>query len=236
MNNVSASSQTPSETTPELFGTGFHRGRAELSSNPSRELINVPYDDRWRNRKRVSLCHSAGLPTPVVTPEGAVLTANFDTVPVEPDSHALSFRQVDSPGDSSPPPAYRFSWRRWSREWLCKKEKERGKEKTGSMRRGSTVASIRPSIQSQRHDCERVEEDKEGEERKKSEYEVLRPATCTDDRCPNTVHRGLLLLFPTQFLCFLLFTFAFSLPVLLTVSTILLESTLLNRDSAPMPA
>jgi hypothetical protein len=165
MNNISASSQTPSESTPELFDTGFYRGRAELSSNPSRELINVPYDDRWPNRKRVSLCHSAGLPTPVVTPEGAVLTANFDTVPVEPDSHALSFRQVDSPGDSSPPPAYRLSWRRWSREGLCKKEKERGKEKTETMRRGSTIASIRPSIQSQRDDCERVEEDKEGEER-----------------------------------------------------------------------
>jgi hypothetical protein len=75
---------------------------------------------------------------------------------------------------------------------------------------------------------------KKGKKGKKSEYEVLRPAT--DDRCPNTVHRGLLLVFPTQFLCFLLFTFAFSSPVLLTVSTILLESTLLNRDSAPMPA
>ncbi|KAL3493713.1 hypothetical protein BJX62DRAFT_235076 [Aspergillus germanicus] len=165
MNNISASSQTPSETTPELFDTGFYRGRTELSSNPSRELINVPYDDRWRNRKRVSLCHPVALPTPVVTPEGAVLTANFDTVPVEPDSRALSFRQVDSPRDSSPPPAYRFSWRRWSGERLCKKEKEREKEKTESMRRGSTIASIRRSIQSQRHECEMVEEDKEGEER-----------------------------------------------------------------------
>jgi hypothetical protein len=168
MNNISASSQTPSETTPELFDTGFYRGRAELSSNPSREPINVPYDDRWRNRTRVSLCHPVGLPTPVVTSEGAVLTANFDTVPVEPDSHALSFRQVDSPGDSSPPPAYRFSWRRWSREGLCKKEKEREK-KTESMRRGSTIASMRPSIQSQRHECERVEEDKDGEEREERE-------------------------------------------------------------------
>jgi hypothetical protein len=167
MNNISASSQTPSETTPELFDTGFYRGRAELSSNPSREPINVPYDDRWRNRTRVSLCHPVGLPTPVVTSEGAVLTANFDTVPVEPDSHALSFRQVDSPGDSSPPPAYRFSWRRWSREGLCK-EKEREK-KTESMRRGSTIASMRPSIQSQRHECERVEEDKDGEEREERE-------------------------------------------------------------------
>jgi hypothetical protein len=165
MNNISASSQTPLETTFELFDTGFYRGRVELSSNPSRELINMPYDDRWRNRKRVPLCHSAGLPTPVVTPEGAVLTANFDTLPVEPDSHALSFRQIDSPRDSTPPPAYRFSWRRWSREGLCKKEKERAKEKTESIRRGSTTASIRPSIQSQRYDCERVEEDKEGEER-----------------------------------------------------------------------
>ncbi|KAJ0426129.1 hypothetical protein BJY00DRAFT_126163 [Aspergillus carlsbadensis] len=168
MNSIGASSQTPLETTPELFDTVFYRGRAELSSNPSRALINVPYDDRWRNRKRVSLCHSAGLPAPVVTPEGAVLTANFDRVPAEPDSHALSFRQNASPGDSSPPPAYRFSWPRWSRQGSCKKEKERESQKTESIRRGSTTASIRPSIQSQRHECERVEEDKEGEEKEET--------------------------------------------------------------------
>ncbi|KAL3457870.1 hypothetical protein BJX64DRAFT_292722 [Aspergillus heterothallicus] len=160
MNSFSGPCQIPHETTSELFDTGFYRGRAELSSNPSRELINIPYDDRLRERKRISLWRSSGPRSPVVTRDGAILTANFNQVPVEPGCHAVSFTKLDSPSDASPP-AYRLSWSR-SREGAGKEEKNR--EGIERIRQDSSGNSVRPGIQFPYRECERIEENKEGEE------------------------------------------------------------------------
>ncbi|KAL2814999.1 hypothetical protein BJX63DRAFT_187315 [Aspergillus granulosus] len=140
INNCSASNHSPYETTPELFDTGFYRGRAELSSTPSRELINVPYDDQLSERKQRSLWRSEGLLTPVVTRDGAILTANFNGVLAGPSCHAMSFMQLVSPSDSSPL-TYQFNWRSRERK---EKEKEKENNKQG-MRWGVANNCFRPA-------------------------------------------------------------------------------------------
>ncbi|OJJ60859.1 hypothetical protein ASPSYDRAFT_87432 [Aspergillus sydowii CBS 593.65] len=115
------------DTTPELFDTGFYLGRLELPASSSRELINIPFNERQRQRQRQDeqkqIYRAAGLPSPIITPGGAILSANFNSVPVDPDSHAMSFMDYDSASElkpptlappGSPPPVYRSDRRRGS--------------------------------------------------------------------------------------------------------------------------
>ncbi|KAL4918857.1 hypothetical protein BDW62DRAFT_180542 [Aspergillus aurantiobrunneus] len=112
---INSSSSTT--TTPELSDTGFYRGRLELPASSSRELINVPFSERERHKQQKQLYRAAGLPSPIITPDGAILSANFNGLPVDPDSHATSFMDYDSASrEAKSPPAYRSEWRRGSRE------------------------------------------------------------------------------------------------------------------------
>ncbi|KAL2865749.1 uncharacterized protein BJX67DRAFT_154467 [Aspergillus lucknowensis] len=127
--------QNPShESTPELFDTGFYRGRVELSATPSRELINIPYTERLRQRQLNQIGSAANASTPVITPDGAILTANFNQIPVDPDSHAMSFMQFDAPSESAPP-VYQGRQREGSKG--PKEPIEGKKEKDKKMRSGS---------------------------------------------------------------------------------------------------
>ncbi|KAL4778631.1 hypothetical protein BJX76DRAFT_362553 [Aspergillus varians] len=105
--------------TPELFDTGFYRGRLELPANSLRELINIPFTERQRQTQQKQLYCSAGQPSPIITSDGAILSANFNCFPVDPDSHAMSFMDYDSACDLTPepqPPGSRCEWRRGSKE------------------------------------------------------------------------------------------------------------------------
>ncbi|KAL4939035.1 hypothetical protein BDV06DRAFT_43549 [Aspergillus oleicola] len=76
-------------STPELSDTGFRVGRIELPETGScRELINIPLAQRQKQ-----LYRNAGLPCPIITPDGAILSANFYSLPVDLDSHAMSFME-----------------------------------------------------------------------------------------------------------------------------------------------
>ncbi|KAL4969498.1 uncharacterized protein BDV14DRAFT_84456 [Aspergillus stella-maris] len=79
-------------STPELSDTGFRLGRIELpETGSSRELINIPLAQRQQYNAQRQLYRNAELPSPIITPDGAVLSANFNSLPVDPDSHAMSF-------------------------------------------------------------------------------------------------------------------------------------------------
>ncbi|KAL4897607.1 hypothetical protein BDV59DRAFT_47003 [Aspergillus ambiguus] len=118
-------------TPPELPDTGFYRQRAELPSSSSRELINK-FNPRRQLCKSVEFengsLHDAadagGQPRagPVVTADGAVLTANFERMSCPDEvlstssdsvssAHVMSFMQYDPEWDAALP-AYQPSWRR----------------------------------------------------------------------------------------------------------------------------
>ncbi|KAL4952991.1 hypothetical protein BDW69DRAFT_12104 [Aspergillus filifer] len=79
-------------STPELSDTGFRLGRIELpETGSSRELINIPLAQRQQHNAQKQLYRNAGLSSPIITPDGAILSANFNSLPVDPDSHAMSF-------------------------------------------------------------------------------------------------------------------------------------------------
>ncbi|KAL4926307.1 uncharacterized protein BDV17DRAFT_293727 [Aspergillus undulatus] len=85
-------------STPELSDTGIRLGRLELPATTTRELINIPLAERQRHIAQKQLYRNAGLPSPIITPDGAVLSANFNSLPVDTDSHAMSFMNY---GESS---------------------------------------------------------------------------------------------------------------------------------------
>ncbi|KAL4868921.1 hypothetical protein BDV12DRAFT_91455 [Aspergillus spectabilis] len=101
----------PHKPPQELFDTGFWRGRQELSANSSHELINIPFIERLRQKQQKQLASTAGPSTPIVTQDGAILSANFNNQPVDPESHAMSFMNYDSPAELKPPDS-RGEWRR----------------------------------------------------------------------------------------------------------------------------
>ncbi|KAL4906324.1 hypothetical protein BDW74DRAFT_151725 [Aspergillus multicolor] len=72
-----------SSATHELFDTGFRLGRFELPSTCSRELINIPFRERQRQRQKSQLHRVAPLPLSITTPDGAVLSANFNGLAVD---------------------------------------------------------------------------------------------------------------------------------------------------------
>ncbi|OJJ00184.1 hypothetical protein ASPVEDRAFT_81764 [Aspergillus versicolor CBS 583.65] len=122
-----STTKTHRDSTPELFDTGFYLGRLELPASSSRELINIPFNERQRQRQRQDeqkqIYRAAGLPSPIITLDGAILSANFNRFPVDPDSHAMSFMEYDSTSElkpssqappGSPPPVYHSDWRRGS--------------------------------------------------------------------------------------------------------------------------
>ncbi|KAL3435749.1 hypothetical protein BDV09DRAFT_184753 [Aspergillus tetrazonus] len=74
-------SRNPS-TTPELFDTGFYLGRVELPTTCSRELINIPFAERQRQRQKSQLHRSTTHLLSITTPDGAVLSPNFNGLPV----------------------------------------------------------------------------------------------------------------------------------------------------------
>ncbi|KAL2829689.1 hypothetical protein BDW59DRAFT_158867 [Aspergillus cavernicola] len=124
--STSPSIPNPHESTPELFDTGFYRGRLELPENSSRELINIPLTAKLKERQQKQL---AGSPGPIITPDGAILTANFNNQPVHPGLHAMSFMNFDSGFDSSGDSRFEACWSR------CRRGSgEKAKERT---RRGS---------------------------------------------------------------------------------------------------
>ncbi|KAL6235608.1 hypothetical protein BDW75DRAFT_240063 [Aspergillus navahoensis] len=92
-------------TTPELFDTGFYLGRLELPATCSRELINIPFTERQRQRQKSQLHRGAALPLSITTPDGAVLSPNFNGLPVDADadSHAMSFMAYSQESDPAEP-------------------------------------------------------------------------------------------------------------------------------------
>ncbi|KAL3477537.1 hypothetical protein BJX99DRAFT_257353 [Aspergillus californicus] len=100
--NSSSTEITDSDSftsTAELSDTGFYRGRLELPAESTRELINIPLETRLKQRQQQQQRQSrrpTGSPSPVITPEGAILKANFHNLPIGPDSHAMSFMNFDS--------------------------------------------------------------------------------------------------------------------------------------------
>ncbi|CBF83755.1 predicted protein [Aspergillus nidulans FGSC A4] len=75
-------SRRPS-TTPELFDTGFYLGRVELPTTCSRELINIPFAERQRQRQKSQLHRGTTHLLSITTPDGAVLSPNFNGLPVD---------------------------------------------------------------------------------------------------------------------------------------------------------
>ncbi|KAL4813944.1 hypothetical protein BDW67DRAFT_187207 [Aspergillus spinulosporus] len=75
-------SRDPS-TTPELFDTGFYLGRVELPTTCSRELINIPLAERQRQRLKSQLHRGTTHPLSITTPDGVVLSPNFNGLPVD---------------------------------------------------------------------------------------------------------------------------------------------------------
>ncbi|KAL4992098.1 hypothetical protein BDW68DRAFT_184452 [Aspergillus falconensis] len=75
-------------TTPELFDTGFYLGRLELPATCFRELINIPFAERQRQRQKSQLHRGTTLPLSITTPDGAVLSPNFNAAAIEPASPA----------------------------------------------------------------------------------------------------------------------------------------------------
>ncbi|KAL4978260.1 hypothetical protein BDW66DRAFT_130638 [Aspergillus desertorum] len=77
--------------TPELFDTGFYLGRLELPTTCSRELINIPFAERQRQRQKSQLHRGTTLPLSITTPDGAILWPNFNGLPVDVDAdgHAM---------------------------------------------------------------------------------------------------------------------------------------------------
>ncbi|BCS22415.1 uncharacterized protein APUU_30640S [Aspergillus puulaauensis] len=140
---ISTTTNTHPDSTPELFDTGFYLGRLELPASSSRELINIPFNERQRQRQRQDeqkqIYRAAGLPSPIITHDGAILSANFNSVPVDPDSHAMSFMEYDSASElkpstlappGSPPPVYHSDRRRGSfqvKERVMEKFRRRSK-------------------------------------------------------------------------------------------------------------
>ncbi|KAL4755424.1 hypothetical protein BDW72DRAFT_189185 [Aspergillus terricola var. indicus] len=90
-----------SSTTPELFDTGFYLGRVELPTTCSRELINIPFVERQRQRQKSQL-HRATHSLSITTPDGAVLLPNFNGLPV--DVGAFS-HELSSPNNQESDPA-----------------------------------------------------------------------------------------------------------------------------------
>lgn len=95
------------KTTPELGDTGFYRPRIELATHPQSELINVPPGQRTRRHyhsprpgpsPRPSPNHGHGQggvqPKHIVTPDGAILAANFERSSSGARGHATSFAEV----------------------------------------------------------------------------------------------------------------------------------------------
>ncbi|KAL5001175.1 hypothetical protein BDV10DRAFT_160785 [Aspergillus recurvatus] len=95
----------PLSTTPELFDTGFYLGRLELPTTCSRELINIPFAERQRQRQKSQLHHGTTQALTIMTPDGAVLSSNFNGLPVnvDADSHAMSFRAYGQESDPAEP-------------------------------------------------------------------------------------------------------------------------------------
>ncbi|KAF7587340.1 hypothetical protein BBP40_007381 [Aspergillus hancockii] len=94
-------------STSELSYTGVHRPPAELAAQPTRELINLPPQQRQRSptlptqsRERTN-SPPASPPVPIITADGVVLSANFDTSAPNPQDentntlHAMSFMDYD---------------------------------------------------------------------------------------------------------------------------------------------
>ncbi|KAL4810272.1 hypothetical protein BDV18DRAFT_55447 [Aspergillus unguis] len=126
----------------ELFDTGFRLGRLELPAFSTRELINIPFAERQRQKQQKHLKRTSEMHLPIVTRDGALLSATFDTLPTSPDCHAISFADhgpvspsatrkragsqssstssrsspLASPPLSPSPPSYRSSWRHGSSE------------------------------------------------------------------------------------------------------------------------
>ncbi|KAL4775111.1 hypothetical protein BDW60DRAFT_204381 [Aspergillus nidulans var. acristatus] len=98
-------------TTPELFDTGFYLGRVELPTTCSRELINIPFAERQRQRQKSQLHRGTAHPLSITTPDGAVLSPNFNGLPVDIGafSHALSSPYSQEPGPVEPRPEKRAS-------------------------------------------------------------------------------------------------------------------------------
>ncbi|RDW86596.1 uncharacterized protein DSM5745_03238 [Aspergillus mulundensis] len=89
-NSPTTSPLRHSPATHELFDTGFRLGRLELPSTCSRELINVPFRDRQRQRQKSQLHRGAPLPLSITTPDGAVLSSNFNGLAVDPNSGLMA--------------------------------------------------------------------------------------------------------------------------------------------------
>ncbi|KAL4739650.1 hypothetical protein BDV11DRAFT_215074 [Aspergillus similis] len=70
-------------TTPELFDTGFYLGRVELPTTCSRELINIPFAERQRQRQKSQLHRGTTHQLSITTPDGVVLSPNFNGLPVD---------------------------------------------------------------------------------------------------------------------------------------------------------
>lgn len=91
------------KTTPELGDTGFYRPRIELATHPQSELINIPPGQRTRrhyHNPRPSPNHGHGhgqggaQSKHIVTPDGAILAANFERSSSGAREHATSFAEV----------------------------------------------------------------------------------------------------------------------------------------------
>ncbi|KAB8201712.1 hypothetical protein BDV34DRAFT_229020 [Aspergillus parasiticus] len=126
----------PNASTPELSDTGVYTPRAELPAQPTRELINIPHHQLQSSNQSISPqgpTRRTASPTlqgvdesmtranspPVVTTDGVVLSADFDTsASSEADvlsvhglasSHAMSFMDYDT-ARRSMLPAHRPEW------------------------------------------------------------------------------------------------------------------------------
>ncbi|KAL4765630.1 uncharacterized protein BDW70DRAFT_168841 [Aspergillus foveolatus] len=89
-------SRRPS-TTPELFDTGFYLGRVELPITCSRELINIPFAERQRQRQKSQLHRGTTHPLSITTPDGAVLSPNFNGLPVDTAAAAKPASSASAP-------------------------------------------------------------------------------------------------------------------------------------------
>lgn len=105
---IETGTATKPETTPELGDTGFYRQRAELATYSQSELINIP-PERRHPHFTASSPSPTSLPnsnsnsppqttrtsrsrTKIITPDGVLLSANFERLPGCED-YATSFAQ-----------------------------------------------------------------------------------------------------------------------------------------------
>lgn len=96
-----AGTRTDPETTPELGDTGFYRQRAELATYSQSELINIPHERRHLVPIPPPTSSPSPSPSPnpykprgtkIITPDGVLLSANFERFPGCED-YATSFAQ-----------------------------------------------------------------------------------------------------------------------------------------------